>query len=142
MEAPMMLDSQNPAALVAVAKAAHTSGDRELERAAKALLREEHGIEIAFRRRRPPSKPEGPSRCLLYTVKQVAELLGIRQHGVLTLIRSGELLAIDVSLHPGGRPRWRISSDNLEAFLAKRTRRPEPPRRRRRRSNAAVTKYF
>jgi len=78
----------------------------------------------------------------LRTVKQVAELLRIRQHGVLTLIRSGELPAADVSLHAGGKPRWRISADDLEAFVARRTRRPEPPRRRRRRANSAVTKYF
>ena len=82
-----------------------------------------------------------PARPLL-AVKQVAELLGIRQHGVLTLIRSGELPAIDVSLHPGGRPRWRISADDLETFLARRTRRPDPPRKRRRRASTAVTEYF
>jgi len=76
------------------------------------------------------------------TVKQVAELLRVRQHAVLSLIDSGELAAADVSLHPGGKPRWRISADDLEAFLARRTRRPEPPRRRRRRANSAVTKYF
>ena len=39
-----------------------------------------------------------------YSVKQVAELLGIREHGVLSLIRSGELRGLDVSLQPGGRP--------------------------------------
>ncbi len=48
----MTLETQNPAALVAVAKAAHTMGDRRLERAAKRLLREQHGIIISFRRPR------------------------------------------------------------------------------------------
>jgi len=80
----------------------------------------------------------------LYTVKQVSELLAIRQHGVLALIRSGELVAADVAIHtgPSGKPRWRISPDDLESFLARRTRRPDPPRRRRRRASTAVTQYF
>ena len=75
------------------------------------------------------------------SVKQVAELLGIRTHGVLALIRSGELRAVDVSLVQGGRPRWRILPDDLEGFLLRRTYQTAPPRRRRRKPTN-VKAYF
>lgn len=38
----------SPAALVAIARAARLTGDRELERAAKERLRAEYGIAISF----------------------------------------------------------------------------------------------
>ncbi len=76
------------------------------------------------------------------SVKQVAELLGIRTHGVLTLIRSGELRAVDVSLVQGGRPRWRILPDDLEGFLVRRAHEVAAPRRRRRRPSSNVKRYF
>ncbi len=41
--------------LVAIARAAHQTGDRELERAARRLLRERFGIKITFRR---PGNPQ------------------------------------------------------------------------------------
>jgi len=78
----------------------------------------------------------------LRTVKQVAEILQIRQHGVLTLIRTGDLPAVDISLTPGGKPRWRITDDDLQKFLRRRTRKLDPPRKRRRRRETAVTQYF
>lgn len=49
----------NPAALVAIAKAAHENGDRELERSAKRLLLEQHGIGLTFRRVGKPSQEGG-----------------------------------------------------------------------------------
>jgi excisionase family DNA binding protein len=75
------------------------------------------------------------------SARQVAEQLGIRVHGVLSLLKSGELRAIDVSLRPGGRRRWRISSSDLDAFILRRTHRPAPPRRRRHKSTN-VKAYF
>ena len=75
------------------------------------------------------------------SVKQVAEKLGIRTHAVTSLIRSGELRAVDVSLKPGGRPRWRVLPDDLEGFLARRTHRTAGPRRRRRKPTN-VKQYF
>lgn len=75
------------------------------------------------------------------TVREVSEMLGVGQHGILALIRTGELLAVDVSLHPGGRPRWRIMLDEIEGFLIRRTHLPPGPRRRRRKT-ATVKKYF
>jgi hypothetical protein len=76
-----------------------------------------------------------------YSVKQVAESLRIRAHGVLALIRNGELRAVDISIQPGGRPHWRILPDDLECFLLRRTRQPAAPRRRRRKPTT-VKQYF
>ncbi len=45
----------DPAALVAIIIAARRSGDRELERAAKRELRDEHGIALRFVQ---PARPE------------------------------------------------------------------------------------
>lgn len=74
-------------------------------------------------------------------VREVAELLGIRQHGVLGLIGSGQLNASDVSQRPGGRPRWRIMPADLERFLLTRRRQPPAPRRRKRKLSE-ITTYF
>lgn len=75
------------------------------------------------------------------TVREVAERLSIRQHGVLTLIRSGELRAVDVSLKPGGKPRWRILPEDLEGFLLRRTYQAAKPRTRRKKSKN-IPQYF
>jgi hypothetical protein len=40
----------DPSTLVVIAKAAHQTGDRELERAARRELRERHGIRLSFER--------------------------------------------------------------------------------------------
>ena len=78
----------------------------------------------------------------LLSVKDVATLLGIRQHGVLSLLKSGQLRAVDVSLVPGGRPRWRILSEDLDSFILRRMHQAAPPRRRRRKSLPTVKSYF
>ena len=76
-----------------------------------------------------------------YSVKKIAELLGVRQHQILALIRSGELRAIDISLQPGGRRRWRINSDDFDGFILRRTHQVAAPRRRRRKPRN-VKQYF
>lgn len=75
------------------------------------------------------------------STKQVAEQLGIRVASVTALIRSGQLRAADVSLHPGGRPCWKIDPQEIESFLRRRTHSIAPPRKRRRNSQPAK-KYF
>ena len=75
------------------------------------------------------------------SVRQVAELLGIRQHGVLSLIRSGEIRAADVSLTPGGRPHWRIMPDDLDGFITRRTHQPAI-RQKRWRKLTNAKRYF
>jgi hypothetical protein len=51
-------NKEGPGALVSVARAAHRTGDRNLERAAKRLLRDDYGIQISFVRteREPPAQ--------------------------------------------------------------------------------------
>jgi hypothetical protein len=46
--APPHLPLTDPATLLAIAHAAHRMGDRYLERAARKLLREGHGIVVSF----------------------------------------------------------------------------------------------
>ena len=77
-----------------------------------------------------------------YSVKQVAELLSIRTRSVRALLKSGDLVGIDVSLQPGGRPRYRISQDDLDNFLLRRAHQAAPPRKRRRKKRPLVKQYF
>ncbi len=76
------------------------------------------------------------------SVREVAAQLGIRQHGVLSLIASGELVAINVSLKPGGRPLWRIMPEAFDGFLARRSSQGPAPRRRRRRRHTPLNKEY
>ena len=76
------------------------------------------------------------------TVKVIAAKLDVRQEAVLTLIRSGQLKAFSIALKPGGKPRWRISSDALKEFIDSRTFQPAAPRRRRRSKEKKIRKYF
>ena len=75
------------------------------------------------------------------TPPAVARQLGVDSHKVLGWIASGQLRAINVG--GGSRPRWRIMSDDLQAFLDGRAARPAvKATRRRRKVDAAVTEYF
>jgi hypothetical protein len=47
---PPLPPLSDPSALLAIARAARLIGDRELERAARRLLRDRYGIDISFRR--------------------------------------------------------------------------------------------
>lgn len=76
----------------------------------------------------------------LLTVREVAARLGIRTHAVLALIRNRQLKAADVSLNPGGRPRWRIDAEELASFIQRRTPQPKAPRRRK--AASIVRRYF
>lgn len=68
----------------------------------------------------------------MLTPPQVAKRLGVCPESVISWIRSGQLTAIDVSSRPGvGRPRFRISEADLQAFLASRAVAPPGQRRRR-----------
>jgi excisionase family DNA binding protein len=77
------------------------------------------------------------------TPPTVAESLGINETKILAWIHAGELAAIDVSLRRGGRPRWRIAQEALEAFLISRSAQPPAPVvRRRRRADPQVIQFF
>lgn len=73
---------------------------------------------------------------LFFTPPQLAELLGTNERKILSFIASGELPAHNIALHPGKRPRWRISSADFEAFLQRRRTSPSPARPARKRKQA------
>jgi transposase len=78
------------------------------------------------------------------SVRQVAERYTVGQHTVLGWIASGELTAINVARNPAGKPRWRITSEALQAFEMLRAAQPATPepRRRRRRQAAGAVEFY
>jgi len=77
------------------------------------------------------------------TPPELARRWGISPDKVLTWIRSGELRAIDTSATRGGRPRYLIDLQDIQAFEARRAvQRPVRVQRRRRTSDDEVLKYF
>lgn len=78
------------------------------------------------------------------TVREVCDRYGVNEHTVLWWIRSGELRAFNVGRRPGARkPRWRITTEALEAFEAMRmvTPAPTPRRRRGRKPDSEISFY-
>ena len=76
------------------------------------------------------------------SVKDICDRYGIGEHTVLGWIRNGELKAIDVSRHRGGKPRWRISAEALAAFEQLRTPTPPLPKTRRAKRSADVIEFY
>jgi excisionase family DNA binding protein len=78
------------------------------------------------------------------TPPQIAKQLHVDPAKILRWIGRGELAGINVAEKLGGRPRWRISRENLDSFLAGRTNRPATTGKPRRRQRQAVgfVKYF
>lgn len=77
------------------------------------------------------------------TPPKVGALLGVGHDKVLGFIRTGELRAIDLSTTRGKRPRWRISPDDLNAFLARRSATPSPKlRRHQKQQDASVIEFY
>jgi len=72
----------------------------------------------------------------------IAKRFQVKQQVVGKWIRSGELAAVDVSESRGRRPRWRVSQEALDAFLASRGNRPPAKVTRRRRKSPGVTEFF
>jgi len=71
------------------------------------------------------------STCLL-SPTTVARQLGLRDATIYSLIRRGELRAVDLAAKRGGRPRFRIPAEAIEEFLLKRTVTPAVKQARRR----------
>jgi excisionase family DNA binding protein len=69
---------------------------------------------------------------MMYTAKQVAELLQVGVDVVKCFVDSGELDAIDVCLRRGKKRRLRIPEDALRKFLERRRVYVPPPATRRR----------
>ena len=82
-----------------------------------------------------------PARVL--TPPEVADQLRVSPDKVLSWIRSGELRAVNVAKRLGGRPRYRVSIEDLAAFMERRAVVPEVKVvRRRRRRDPHVTEFF
>ena len=82
------------------------------------------------------------ARQMTYGVKDVTKRFGVGEHTVLAWIRSGELPAINVSRRLGGKPRWRITVESLQAFETLRSATPVKPHTRRRREKATDVVQF
>lgn len=81
----------------------------------------------AARRKTPKGEPSG-----MFTPPQVAKQLGVSPDKILAWIRKGELHATNVAAVGSGRPRYRISAEDLAKFQAMRQNvkpPPKPPRR-------------
>jgi Helix-turn-helix domain len=77
------------------------------------------------------------------TVPQIAEILKTDQKKVGKLIKSGELVAINIAHNPRGvRPRWRVLQSEFERFLAARQTQPPAPKTTRKRKAEGVIEYF
>ena len=77
-----------------------------------------------------------------YGIREIRERYGVGEHTVLGWIRRGELRAIDVSRKPGGRPKWRVTQEALDAFEQLRTPTPTPPRAKRRKRLPEVIQFY
>lgn len=72
----------------------------------------------------------------------VAEILEIDIEKVYRLINSGDLVAIDVSITKGPRPRWRILEEELHQFMEQRSSKPAKAISINRRKPACVKEFF
>jgi excisionase family DNA binding protein len=75
------------------------------------------------------------------TTAEVAQRLGVSTDEIRHWITSGELAAVNVALRRGGRPRWRIATDDLAAFLSSRSATPKPIVRYRRQAPSVIEFY-
>jgi excisionase family DNA binding protein len=76
------------------------------------------------------------------TTAEAAEFLSVTTDKITDLIHSGQLAAVNVALHPGGKPRWRIADEALKQFITSRQSQPvsiSTPRRKR--QPESVTQY-
>lgn len=78
------------------------------------------------------------------TPPEIAERLRVDPAKVVGWIRAGELRASNVATKRTGRPRWRISEADLQAFLAARMPNPPTPRpaSRRRVQEGGIIPFF
>lgn len=80
-----------------------------------------------------------------FTPPQLARAWGIDPHKILSWVRSGELVAVNLATRPGGRPRYRISEDAVTAFEARRSAQVQPTamrQTRRKKADDGVIEFF
>ena len=94
----------------------------------------------------PPVMVQARSKfdCRWLSVSDVASCLAVAPDKVLAWIHSGELRGHDLTERSSAqRPRWRISPDDLEAFLRARQTRPAPIKSRpQKKLDTAVIEYY
>ena len=69
----------------------------------------------------------------MLTPPEVAKRWGVGADKVNFLITSGQLPAVNLVRDPKGRPRWRVSIEEVERFEQKRSNSPPLPKQQRRR---------
>ncbi len=79
---------------------------------------------------------------MTFSIKDIQERYAVGEHTVLRWIHQGELLAYSVSRSPGGKPKWRVNEEALEAFELSRTPTPPPITRRRKQQPAGVVEFY
>lgn len=78
-----------------------------------------------------------------YDVRALAERWACGEKKVLRFLHSGELKGFSIASEVGGKPRWRISQEAVEAFEAARSNTPPAPKRRRRKKQPSdVIEFF
>ena len=95
------------------------------------------GTTRATRRKSPKDQPSG-----MLTPPKVAKQLGVSPDKILAWIRKGELHATNVAAAGSGRPRYRVSEEDLAKFQAMRQNVAPPPKPQRRRKDPNVIEYF
>lgn len=79
----------------------------------------------------------------ILTPPDVARHLGVDADKVRGWISRGELVAVNVATTLGGRPRWRIRTEDLEAFLLRRqSQSPAVRPSRRRAKKSQLIEFF
>ena len=67
-----------------------------------------------------------------YNLAEISTRWGCCHSSVLSLVRSGELSAVDISTNPRGRSRYVVAAESLEDFETRRTiTPPSAPTKRR-----------
>ncbi len=78
-----------------------------------------------------------------YSTAEISEQLGVSADKILDWIHDGSLPAVNLARRTGGKSRWRIAHDDLEAFLLRRRSQPPAPApKRKRRTPETVTRYY
>lgn len=71
--------------------------------------------------------PPTPSSVLLLTPAEAGERIRASEAHVYRLIEDGELRAVDIATPGSSRQKTRLRSDDLDAYIERRTRNPESP---------------
>jgi hypothetical protein len=77
-----------------------------------------------------------------HTPPAIAKALGIKPERVVSMIRSGEIQAVNLASRGSRRPRFRVSEESLQAFLAGRAVVPPTPSPTHRQRRYSGKEYF